>query len=100
MKKTNLKFRIALILVITVLGLYKVLMPSITGASAHLPRRQDFTLNGIKQNLRENIRLGLDLRGGSHPVMRGKTEDYLKRHTEDDLAPPHIAAPAARFAVK
>jgi len=64
MKKTNLKLRVALILIITILGLYKVLMPPITGATARLPKRQDFTLTGIKQNLRENIRLGLDLRGG------------------------------------
>ncbi len=38
-----------------------------------------FSWEGIKNNLAKNINLGLDLKGGSHLVMRVKTEEYLKR---------------------
>src|SRR6185312_2200737 len=99
MKKTNLKLRIGLIIVITILGLYKVIMPPITGANARLPRKHDFTPAGIKQNLRENIHLGLDLKGGSHLVMRVKTEEYLKRLTEDNAVAAQNAAKEASFPV-
>src|SRR5215510_4581773 len=94
MKKTNLKFRVALIAVITILGLYKVFMPPVTGPGARPPRKADFTLAGIKQNLRENIHLGLDLKGGSHLVMRVKTEEHLKRLTEDNAVAALNAAKA------
>lgn len=99
MKKTNLKFRIGLILVITLLGLYKVFMPPVTGANARLPRKHDFTPAGIKQNLRENIHLGLDLKGGSHLVMRVKTEEFLKRLTEDNAVAAQNAAKEGGFEV-
>ncbi len=97
MKKTNLKFRIVLILIVTVLGLYKVFMPPVTGANARLPRRHDFTGAGIKENLRENIHLGLDLKGGSHLVMRVKTEEFLKRLTEDNAVAAQNAAKEGGF---
>jgi preprotein translocase subunit SecD len=99
MKKSNLKLRVGLIVVITILGLYKVFMPPVTGASARLPRKRDFTWQGIKQNLRENIHLGLDLKGGSHLVMRVKTEDFLKRLTEDNAVAAQNAAKEAGFQV-
>ena len=41
---------------------------------------------GIKDNLASNINLGLDLKGGSHLVMRVKTEEYLKKLTENNEA--------------
>ncbi len=44
----------------------------------------DFTWTGIKKNLSENINLGLDLKGGSHLVMRVKTDEYLKNLTENN----------------
>jgi preprotein translocase subunit SecD len=100
MKKTNLRFRAGLIAIITLLGLYKVLMPPVTGASARLPKRQDFTWTGLKQNLRQNIHLGLDLRGGSHLVMRVKTEEFLKRLTEENAIAAQNAARDAGFEVK
>ena len=100
MKKTNLSLRIGLIVVVTLLGFYKVFMPPVTGANARLPRRQDFTPAGIQQNLKDNIRLGLDLKGGAHLVMRVKTEEYLKRLTENNAAAAQIAAKDAGFDVK
>lgn len=78
MKNTSLKIRAAIILVITLIGIYLCIGP----------RRQltkgDFTWTGIKKNLEENISLGLDLKGGSHLVMRVKTDDYLKTLTENN----------------
>ena len=100
MKKTNFPFRVGLIALVTLLGVYKVFMPPITGANARLPRRQDFTRAGIKQNLKDNIRLGLDLKGGSHLVMRVKTEEYLKRLTEDNTRAAQEAAKDASLDVK
>ncbi len=76
MKKKNLLQRAVFIAIITLVGLYVVIGPR------HRPTRADFTWGGIKNSLRNNIHLGLDLRGGSHLVMRVKTEEYLKRLTE------------------
>lgn len=100
MKKTNLQLRIGLIVFVTVLGLYRVFMPPMTGPGARLPRKHDFTWTGIKANLAENIHLGLDLKGGTHLVMRVKTEEYLKRLTEENASAAQLAAKEAGFEVK
>ena len=78
MKKSNLKFRVVLILAVTLLGIYLCVGPR-RGLT-----KQDFTWAGMKQNLEENINLGLDLKGGSHLVMRVKTDEYLKTLTENN----------------
>ncbi|MCA1608433.1 MAG: hypothetical protein LC730_03100, partial [Acidobacteria bacterium] len=62
MKNSSLWIRTAIIAVITILGIYLVFGPRRT------PTGADFTWQGIKNNLAENINLGLDLRGGSHLV--------------------------------
>ncbi|MEY4167014.1 MAG: hypothetical protein RIR52_838 [Acidobacteriota bacterium] len=36
----------------------------------------------LRQNLTENIRLGLDLRGGTHLVLQVQADDYIKAITE------------------
>lgn len=77
MKNSNLWIRTAIIIVITLIGIYLVFGPR-GSISA-----QDFTWSGIKQNLAQNINLGLDLKGGSHLVMRVKMEDYLRQLTVD-----------------
>lgn len=38
--------------------------------------------SGLKQNLSENIRLGLDLKGGTHLVLQVQTDDALNALTE------------------
>src|SRR5215475_9562512 len=38
----------------------------------------------LKQNLSENIRLGLDLRGGTHLVMQVQTDEAIKAITENN----------------
>src|SRR3712207_9462227 len=60
------------------IGIYLVFGPR------RLPAGNDFTGNGIKQNLAENINLGLDLKGGSHLVMRVKSDEYLKKLAENN----------------
>ncbi|MGH9901868.1 MAG: protein translocase subunit SecD, partial [Pyrinomonadaceae bacterium] len=73
--KKNLLQRAIIIAVVTLAALWIVVGPR------HRPTLGDFTLAGINNTLRENIRLGLDLRGGSHLVMRVQVEDYLRRLT-------------------
>jgi preprotein translocase subunit SecD len=75
--KKNLTYRVIIIALVTLGALWIVLAPRRT------PTAQDFTLRGINNTLRENIRLGLDLRGGSHLVMRVQVEDYLRKLTEN-----------------
>src|SRR6267143_1063174 len=87
MKKRNLLQRSILIGIVTVVGIYIVI-----GPHGRRPHFKDFTWSGIKTTLAENIRLGLDLKGGSHLVMRVKVEDYLKRLTEDNaIAAQNVA---------
>ena len=75
--KKNLLTRVIIIVIVTVVALYAVLGPRRT------PTVADFTWNGIKRTLAENIRLGLDLRGGSQLVMQVQMPDYLRRRTEN-----------------
>jgi preprotein translocase subunit SecD len=78
--------------VITLIGIYLVFGPR------RVPTGKDFTWTGIKQNLNDNINLGLDLKGGSHLVMRVKTDDYLKTLTENNAQAALTAAKDARDA--
>jgi preprotein translocase subunit SecD len=78
MKNSSLIVRTVIILAVTLIGIYLVIGPR------RIPTANDFTWSGIKQNLSENINLGLDLRGGSHLVMRVKTDEYLKDLTENN----------------
>jgi preprotein translocase subunit SecD len=93
MKNSSLWIRTVLILVITIAGTYLVLGPRRT------PTAADFTWEGIKANLAENINLGLDLRGGSHLVMRVKTDEYLKTLTENTAQAALTAAQDAKLPV-
>lgn len=80
MNRTGLWIRTGVIVAIMLIGIYLVFGPRRT------PTGADFTWQGIKNNLASNINLGLDLKGGSHLVMRVKTEEYLKRLTENNEA--------------
>jgi len=92
--KKNLLQRTIIIVVVTLAGLYAVIGPR------HRPTINDFKWSGIKQTLRDNIHLGLDLQGGSHLVMRVKTEEFLKRLTEENASAAQNAAKDAGFEVK
>jgi preprotein translocase subunit SecD len=95
MKKRNLLQRSIIIAIVTLVGLYIVI-----GPRGRRPHARDFTPAGIKANLAQNIHLGLDLKGGSHLVMRVKVEEYLKRLTEDSAIAAQNFAKEAGFDVK
>src|SRR5229473_8078684 len=95
MKKKNLLQRSIIIGIVTLAGLYIVIGPH--GRRPHL---KDFTYSGIKATLADNIHLGLDLKGGSHLVMRVKVEDYLKHLTEDNATAAELAAKQQNLEVK
>src|SRR6266404_533748 len=95
MKKKNLLQRSIIIGIVTLAGLYIVI-----GPHGRRPHFKDFTYSGIKATLADNIHLGLDLKGGSHLVMRVKVEDYLKRLTEDNAIAAQNAAKDQGLEVK
>lgn len=94
MKNTSsLWIRTGIIVAITLAGLYLVFGPR------RMPVLNDFTYEGVKGNLAENINLGLDLKGGSHLVMRVKTDDYLRTLTENNAQAALTAAQDAKLPV-
>ncbi len=94
MKKKNLIQRSVIIAVVTLLGFYIVIGPR------HRPHLKDFTWAGIKSTLQDNIHLGLDLKGGSHLVMRVKTDDFLKALTQGNAIAAQNAAKEGGFPPK
>ncbi|HEV2859841.1 MAG TPA: protein translocase subunit SecD [Pyrinomonadaceae bacterium] len=84
--KKNLLQRVIIIAVVTLVALWIVIGPR------RWPKPADFTLAGINNTLRDNIHLGLDLRGGSHLVMQVQAQDYLRRLTESAATGMQTAA--------
>jgi len=93
MKNTGLWIRTVIILAITIAGIYLVFGPR------RAPTGADFTWQGIKDNLANNITLGLDLKGGSHLVMKVRTDDYLKKLTEGNAQAIAVAMADAKMEV-
>ncbi|HEV7798099.1 MAG TPA: protein translocase subunit SecD [Pyrinomonadaceae bacterium] len=94
MKKKNLVQRTVIIVLITLAGIYTVIGPR------RRPTLHDFTWSGIKATLASNIHLGLDLKGGSHLVMRVKTDEVLKNLTLADAVAIEKAAKDAGLPLK
>lgn len=94
MKKTNLLQRFIIIAIVTILGLYVVIGPRTSEAA------RNYFRGGFKDTLANNIHLGLDLKGGSHLVMRVKTEEYLKTIADNNAVAASDAAKAAGINVK
>ena len=92
--KKNLLQRIIIIALVTLAALWVVIGPR------HKPAAKDFTLAGLNDTLRQNIHLGLDLRGGSHLVMQVQVPDYLKRVTENVANGVQTVARDAGYNVK
>jgi preprotein translocase subunit SecD len=92
--KQKLLTRVIIIAAVTLLGLWIVIGPR------HKPTLNDFTLAGLNNTLRENIHLGLDLRGGSHLVMQVQVQDYLRRLTEGAAVGVQNAAREQGYDVK
>src|SRR6266487_1001492 len=77
---SKIRNRVIIILVVTIAGVAIVFKPH------HKPGVKDFTSwSQIKQNLSENIHLGLDLRGGSHLVMQVQTDEVIKKITQRNV---------------
>jgi preprotein translocase subunit SecD len=93
MKNRTLLFRTGIIVVITLIALYLVFGPRDSFTAS------DFSWSGIKNNLAKNINLGLDLKGGSHLVMRVKVEEYLKTLTENNGLAARTVAQQANLPV-
>jgi preprotein translocase subunit SecD len=78
--QSKIRNRLILILIVTMSGLGIVFKPH------HKPGIRDFTnWSQIKQNLSENIHLGLDLRGGSHLVMQVRTDEVIQKLTQRNV---------------
>jgi preprotein translocase subunit SecD len=92
--KKKLLNRVIIIAVVTLTGLWVVVGPR------HRPTLADVTPAGLNNTLRNNIHLGLDLRGGSHLVMQVQVQDYLKRLTEGAAVGVQNAARAQGYDVK
>ena len=92
--KKNLLQRTIIIVVVSVVSLYYVIGPH------RMPRASDFTIDGIRNNLAENIHLGLDLKGGSHLVMQVQTDEYLKRLATENASAIAEAAKQAGYPIK
>ena len=75
--KSKIRNRTIIILVVSIAALVIVFRPH------HKPTSRDFTSwSQIKQNLSENIHLGLDLRGGSHLVLQVQTDEVIQKVTQ------------------
>ncbi len=94
MKKKNLLQRFIIIAIVTIVGLYVVIGPRTSEAA------RNYFRGGFKDTLANNIHLGLDLKGGSHLVMRVKTEEYLKTIADNNAVAASDAAKAAGINVK
>lgn len=76
--KKNLGIRAIVILVVTLVSVLAVVLPH-----NRRPAVADFTNWGqIKQNLVNNVHLGLDLRGGIHLVMQVQAEEAVQAHVK------------------
>jgi preprotein translocase subunit SecD len=82
----NLRFRSIVIGVVTLLSLVMMFGPWNKPKGYSLGAADFFSPSKLKQNLSENIRLGLDLRGGTHLVMQVQADEVIQKITENDGA--------------
>lgn len=81
----NLRTRSLVILVLTVVCAIIMLGPW-NKPKEYTKTASDFiNPKQWKKNFGENIRLGLDLKGGTHLVMQVQAEQYLKTYTENEV---------------
>lgn len=78
----NLRRRSIVIGVITLITLILLIGPWNKGKNQLISFNDFYSPTHIMQNLSENIRLGLDLKGGTHLVMQVQTDDAIKGITE------------------
>src|SRR5262249_35957466 len=78
----NLRTRGIVITVITALCLIVMFGPWHKPKGYSVSASDFFKPSNLKQNLSENIKLGLDLKGGTHLVMQVQADDAIKAITE------------------
>ncbi|MBL8168081.1 MAG: protein translocase subunit SecD [Acidobacteria bacterium] len=77
----NLRTRGIVIAVVTLISLIIMFGPWNKPKDQSVSAGDFFKPSRLKQNLSENIRLGLDLKGGTHLVMQVQADEYLKNLT-------------------
>ncbi len=77
--RKKIRTRVLITLVITLAGLALIFKPHKN------PDGTTTSWTQWRENLTENINLGLDLRGGSHLVMRVEADDYIKKLTDRNV---------------
>ncbi len=80
----NLRLRGIIIGIVTLVSLIIMFGPWNKPKGQSVKAADFFKPANLKQNLSENIRLGLDLRGGTHLVMQVQADDVIKAITEGD----------------
>ncbi|MGH9845158.1 MAG: protein translocase subunit SecD [Blastocatellia bacterium] len=80
----NLRTRGIVVAVVTLLSLVVIYGPWNKPKGTPRTASDFFKPARLKQNLSENIRLGLDLKGGTHLVMQVQTDEAIKAITEND----------------
>ncbi|MGH9754344.1 MAG: protein translocase subunit SecD, partial [Blastocatellia bacterium] len=80
----NLRIRGIVIAVVTVLCLIAMFGPWNKPKGYSRSASDFFKPSDLKQNLSENINLGLDLKGGTHLVMQVKVDEVIKNITDDN----------------
>lgn len=87
----NVRVRLYIILGTMVLALLLLFGPfrmtdPLTGEFSAAVVKSNFTLTQLKKNLANNIKLGLDLKGGSHLILKVQTTDALQAVTDGNIA--------------
>jgi len=82
--------RLYVVLAISLFSLFLLFGPfhatdSVTGEFSWAVLKANVTATQLKQNLANNIKLGLDLKGGSHLILKVETEDAIKAITDGNL---------------
>jgi preprotein translocase subunit SecD len=80
----NIRTRTIIIAVITIFSLFCLVGPLNKPKGYGIKPGDVFKPSSWKQNLSENIRLGLDLKGGTHLVMQVQTDAAIDAITEND----------------
>ncbi|MDX2030785.1 MAG: protein translocase subunit SecD [Blastocatellia bacterium] len=80
----NLRTRGIVIAIVTLFSLVTMLGPWNKQPGQARSASDFFKPSSLRQNLSENIRLGLDLKGGTHLVMQVQTDDAVRTITENN----------------
>src|ERR1051326_8718698 len=103
--KKNLKSRAMIIIATTLVSLLLIFFPRTADEQGRKrtggEMLKDFTSwSAIKSNVASHIKLGLDLRGGTHLVMQVQTEDVIKHITENSVHQAEDALKKANIPIK